>query len=35
MTAQPMTADQLTGTDHLVDGWEVIIGLEVHIELNT
>lgn len=35
MTAQPMTADQITGTDHLVDGWEVIIGLEVHIELNT
>lgn len=35
MTSQPMTADQLTGTDHLVDGWEVIIGLEVHIELNT
>lgn len=35
MSAQPMTADQITGTDHLVDGWEVIIGLEVHIELNT
>lgn len=35
MSVEPMTADQLTGTDHLVDGWEVIIGLEVHIELNT